>query len=472
MNKLFVLFALIWVGKLAAAQTSGCQDQIQHFPGFDYISHPISTRYLVLERFCREYQNGECIFFDYQYVCRQGCGPGGGVDTSYWLPGYQIFPGNAGSCSTSDWDRSASWNGALGAHVPLIVSIDEGEKTSAAPYLARDPDGYRCGPFGGWGGSPMACPFWVLPSGSYDIVGGGYSGPGLYLATVTVELASPMATIRVPSDAPTIQQAIDRARPADTVLVDEGIYEGPVDFHGKAIAVRATGDRASTVIDGSSVDGSVVRATSGENEIALLQGFTIRNGTSGSLVDGQRVGGGMLIQNASPTIRDCAFVSNSADAGGGLAAINSDSVIDGCTFSSNTAGTGGGLWIDGGRPTVSGCVITSNTAFGHGGGLYSTPMRGQLPNVVLLGNTLCSNISADAGRENLWALFDDGGNAICDCFSDIDGDGSVDTGDLGFALLFVGEPTDPDFIQPDQDMNGLVDTGDLALLLLNFGRCE
>ena len=73
MNKSFVLFALIWVGKLAAAQTSGCQDQIQHFPGFDYISHPISKRYLVLERFCREYQNGECIFFDYQYVCREGC---------------------------------------------------------------------------------------------------------------------------------------------------------------------------------------------------------------------------------------------------------------------------------------------------------------------------------------------------------------------------------------------------------------
>ena len=281
-----------------------------------------------------------------------------------------------------------------------------------------------------------------------------------------------MATIRVPLDAPTIQQAIDRARPADTVLVDEGVYAGPVDFQGKAIAVRATGNRASTVIEGSSVDGSVVRATSGENEIALLQGFTIRNGTSGTLVDGRRVGGGMLVQNASPTIRDCAFVSNSADAGGGLAAINSRSVIDGCTFSANSAGTGGGLWLDGGRPTVSGCVVTSNTASGHGGGLYSTPMPGQLPNVVLVGNTLCSNTSADAGRENLWALFDDGGNAICDCVGDVDGNGIADTADISLALLFFGSETDPDFIQPDQDMNGTVNTGDVALLLLNFGPCQ
>jgi hypothetical protein len=48
----------------------------------------------------------------------------------------------------------------------------------------------------------------------------------------------------------------------------------------------------------------------------------------------------------------------------------------------------------------------------------------------------------------------------------------VDFGDLAFTLLFVGDVTDPDFIQPDQDMNGLIDTGDIALLLLNFGPCS
>lgn len=63
------------------------------------------------------------------------------------------------------------------------------------------------------------------------------------------------------------------------------------------------------------------------------------------------------------------------------------------------------------------------------------------------------------------------GNTICDCLSDIDGDGGVEYGDVSFALLFMGDPTDPDFIQPDQDMNGLIDTGDIALLLLNFGDC-
>ena len=93
------------------------------------------------------------------------------------------------------------------------------------------------------------------------------------------------------------------------------------------------------------------------------------------------------------------------------------------------------------------------------------------PNVTLTGNTICGNVSAVSKRENTWALFEDGGNDICDCFSDVDGNGTADTGDIAFTLLFAGELTDPDFIQPDQDMNGLVDMGDLAILLLNFGPC-
>jgi hypothetical protein len=296
-------------------------------------------------------------------------------------------------------------------------------------------------------------------------------GAGLVDAGGNAEDCGPV--LRVPSDFARIQDAIDALSAIQgTIEVSAGTYRETIDFRGKLITIKATGARADTIIDGTGKTTSVVRAVTGETSATVLQGFTIRNGTAGSLVNGQRVGGGMFVQNASPTIRDCASVSNSADAGGGLAAINSQSVIDGCTFSTNAAGTGGGLWLDGGRPTVSGCVVTSNTASGHGGGLYSTPIPGQLPNVVLVGNTLCSNTSADAGRENLWALFDDGGNAICDCVGDVDGNGIADTADISLALLFFGSETDPDFIQPDQDMNGTVNTGDVSLLLLNFGSCS
>ena len=63
---------------------------------------------------------------------------------------------------------------------------------------------------------------------------------------------------------------------------------------------------------------SVVRAVTGETAATVLQGFTIRNGPIGSPVNTYRLGGGMFIDHASPTIRDCAFVNNAAGYGGGI----------------------------------------------------------------------------------------------------------------------------------------------------------
>jgi predicted outer membrane repeat protein len=304
-------------------------------------------------------------------------------------------------------------------------------------------------------------------SGSCD---SGIQMAGARLPT-SVQVHASELPVLVPTVYPTIQDAVDAVGPGRVIPVAEGVHPGPVDFRGKSLSVCASGDRASTIIDGTGLSTSVVRAVTGETSATVLQGFTIRNGTAGTLVNGHRVGGGVLVQNASPTIRDCAFVSNAADAGGGLAAISSHLVIDGCTFSSNTAGTGGGLWLDNGLAYVTNCVISDNTATGHGGGLYATPLPGQLPNALLSGNTVCGNASGDAGRTNVWALVDDGGNTICDCFGDVDGNGVTDTADISLTLLFFGSATDPDFIQPDQDMNGFVDTADIALLLLNFGQC-
>jgi hypothetical protein len=62
------------------------------------------------------------------------------------------------------------------------------------------------------------------------------------------------ATIRVPQDEPTIQAAIDRAEPGDTILVDRGTYPGgnlvPGDKHD--ITIRGV-DRNSVVLDGDDI---------------------------------------------------------------------------------------------------------------------------------------------------------------------------------------------------------------------------
>ena len=339
----------------------------------------------------------------------------------------------------------------------------------------------------------------------------------------------------VPYDYPTIQSAINAAPTSGwTIQVAPGTYNEAIDFKGKAITVKSTGARASTIIDGTGLTTSVVRAVTGETSATVLQGFTIRNGPIGSANNTYRLGGGIFISSASPSIRDCAFTANQSAYGGGMYALYSNSLVENCTFSQNSGSAdGGGVQLFGGSPIVRNCVVSDNTAGNRGGGFHvvqhntgaaqmdgctisgnrsnvsdgggisMAPLTGAAQkflvsnctitnnsaqerggglwalvnpanpqqNITLTDNTICNNTSAISKRENVWALFEDGGNTICDCFPDISGNGDVDNGDLGFVLLFMGEPTDPDFIQPDQDMNGFIDSVDIGMVLLNMGGC-
>ena len=369
--------------------------------------------------------------------------------------------------------------------------------------------------------------------GIYSIEGGGMQRSGSYMPEINIQFD--WATLLVPSQYLTIQAAINAAATSGwTIQVAPGTYNEAIDFKGKAITVKATGARASTIIDGTGLTTSVVRAVTGETSATVLQGFTIRNGPIGSASSTYRLGGGMFISNASPTIRDCAFTANQSAYGGGMYALYSNSLVENCTFSQNSGSAdGGGVQLFGGSPIVRNCVVSNNTAGNRGGGFHvvqhntgaatldgctisgnrsnvsdgggisMAPLAGAAEkflvsnctitnnsaqerggglwafvnpanpqqNVTLTDNTICNNTSAISKRENVWALFEDGGNTICDCFPDISGNGDVDNGDLGFVLLFVGEPTDPDFIQPDQDMNGFIDSVDIGMVLLNMGGC-
>ena len=89
--------------------------------------------------------------------------------------------------------------------------------------------------------------------------------------------AVPAATIDVPADQPTIQQAIDVANTGDVVLVSPWSYLENIDYHGKAISVRSVSGPAHTIIDGSSA-GPVATFQTGEGTHSTLSGFTIQHG--------------------------------------------------------------------------------------------------------------------------------------------------------------------------------------------------
>lgn len=196
------------------------------------------------------------------------------------------------------------------------------------------------------------------------------------------------ADIHVPADQPGIQQAIAAARDGDRVLVDPGTYAEHIDFLGKNIAVQSTGGAAVTFLDGTH-SGRVVTIASGETRAALLSGFTIRNGKA----EGD-FGGGIHIENASPTISGNDIVRNDACVGAGVSSDSGSPRIVRNRFSGNRATcNGGGLAVY--SPVdavVEGNLFEHNYAQDNGAGMTAR-WRGR---AVVAGNVFRQNTSVSS----------------------------------------------------------------------------
>ncbi len=188
----------------------------------------------------------------------------------------------------------------------------------------------------------------------------------------------------VPSQYPTIQAAIDASRPGDVVQVSPGLYSGPVDFLGKSVVVRGTSaDPALTTVSGGE---SVVRFLTAETSSSRLENLTITNGAG-------LTGAGIRIVGASPVIKNCRVVMNSATGGGvcrggGIAVLGGSPLIDGCLVGGNSV-------ISGGGPAQSACastwVVTSN---GYGGGIFISNAAVTIRNTTISGNLVRGSASS------------------------------------------------------------------------------
>ena len=199
----------------------------------------------------------------------------------------------------------------------------------------------------------------------------------VFLAAIAISLscvrAAEAATINVPADQPTIQQAISAASNGDTILVAPGTYNENINFLGKAITVASTGGPSVTTIDGGGTE-SVVTFSSGEANSSVLEGFTITNGNAS--VYNIYTGGGIAIFYASPTIKNNVITNNAACSGGGIGLyVSPNAVIKYNLVTQNSGatcggGTGGGIYIEGGGVAqIIGNTISKNTS-GSGGGMF------------------------------------------------------------------------------------------------------
>jgi hypothetical protein len=252
-----------------------------------------------------------------------------------------------------------------------------------------------------------------------------FFGTRVMVDNLRVQLHSPPATLRVPQDFKTIQQAIDAAADDDVIEVDAGTYTGAgnrdIEFRGKAITVRSAAGPEQTIIDCSTSTGATAGGHrgfyfhQGEKSNSVLRGFTIRGGrVRGSEVladhlqwnrsSGHPVGGGIYCEFSSPTIINCVITGCGAEVGGGIGCVGAAPAIVDCLMENCTAG-GLGACESGGRgggiglirasdAKISNCRIRNNSGYynSYGAGIYCWQSSAAMNGCELSSNTAPGNV--------------------------------------------------------------------------------
>jgi hypothetical protein len=191
--------------------------------------------------------------------------------------------------------------------------------------------------------------------------------------------------------------------------------------------------------------------------------------------------GGLFTYEVSGTVEDCLFSGNACGPFGTGAAsafkavgafVSGETVLlDGCTFTDGDGGVSGAAveFFEniGARPGV--LRIAATTISGNDGGTGESGglrvLGGQSSCVLSAGTTICGNTPRNVSGPFLI----EGSATVCDCLSDVTGDGVVNGGDLGVTLASWGATTVNG--AGDANHDGLVDANDLAQLLASWGSC-
>ena len=236
-----------------------------------------------------------------------------------------------------------------------------------------------------------------------------FRGTEVLIDNIEVRLDSFPATIEVPRDFATIQEAIDSAADGDIVEVSPGTYTGDgnwdIDFRGKAITVRSKAGPKQTIIDCTGNDGHrgfyFHRA---EGPKSILRGFTIIG------ADVPDTGGGIYCEFSHPSIIDCVIRQCAAEVGGGIGSVGSvptiiDCVIEHCQAGGLGAGEsdghGAGIALIRGSESMTineamiiNCKIKENVGYynSRGAGVYCWQSEARLANCDISFNSAQGNI--------------------------------------------------------------------------------
>jgi hypothetical protein len=196
--------------------------------------------------------------------------------------------------------------------------------------------------------------------------------------------------LNVPTVYSSIQLALGDADSLDIVLVQPGIYyENIIWPEANGIKLISAGDSSNTIIDGGGLSSVIYMnpQTVTIDTTSLIQSFKITNG--GNVVSG----GGLFLNNASPSLLGLSIESNSATTrGGGIYLGNSNPHLSEVFLSENScSGDGGGMYLEASNPIMFNTLFLGNSTSGSGGGMYLVTSDPIMTNPSFLGNTSISS---------------------------------------------------------------------------------
>ncbi|PIE76041.1 hypothetical protein CSA17_04335 [bacterium DOLJORAL78_65_58] len=219
---------------------------------------------------------------------------------------------------------------------------------------------------------------------------------------------------RYPEEFPTVFDALNCATDGFTVALEGGVsVDGPVVIPNREIQVLGgySSDYGSRDPEGNptlitaSNNNTGLKFQSGTSSSTVVDGFRISGGGglqySGIPYDGY-YGGGVQLNNVSPTLRHLDITGNSVGStsslgcGGGMMLNGSNAVLENIHIHGNTGIYGGGMIIYNSDITMTDCVVENNTlqtgnlSFApQGGGIHVAASTLTLNNCVIDGHSDC-----------------------------------------------------------------------------------
>lgn len=209
--------------------------------------------------------------------------------------------------------------------------------------------------------------------------------------------------LEVPSEYPTIQDALDAASASDIVRVAPGTYFENLAMRSGVVLESSSGP-AVTIIDGAGL-GSVIDCI-GCSAATTIRGFQLKNGIGTEAFNGRYGGGIRCWQNSDPLIEGNWITANSARFGGGIGCrYNSEPTIRDNRIESNDAiQEGGGVFAIDGTNGVD-LLIESNRIESNGAAAGGGIWVGAV-DVQVVQNRVRGNAAGPAAGGGIWAGFD------------------------------------------------------------------